>query len=342
MRSALILALLATSAFACSVPVFRYALEHWAADGYQVEIAHRGPLSEGDRALVAKLKGSSFTNIAVKEVQSTESSPRVVVKLPASIPAAREVWSAPLNAATVDAVLDSPMRQEIATKLGDGDSGVWVMLESGDKAKDDATAKVLAEELENLASTLALPQLDDQDIKNGLVSVPDEGLRLSFEVLRLSRDNAAEQLLVHTLLATEPDLKDLRGEPMVFPVFGRGRVLYALVGRGINANNLATAAKFLIGSCSCQIKEQNPGMDLLMTADWKTLLKTDKLLDEHLPTLEEIKNMKPILVPIPERPAAKVEANATASGLQGVPVITIAGVLGLLVVAVLIVRARRK
>ena len=315
MKRALILALLTTSAFACSVPVFRYALEHWAADGYQVEIAHRGPLSEADRALVAKLKGSSFTNIAVKEVESTEASPRVVVKHPASIPAAREVWAAPLNAATVDAVLDSPMRQNIATKLGDGDSAVWVLLESGDKAKDDASAKLLAEELENLASTLAPPQLDDQDIKNGLVSVPDEGLRLSFEVLRLSRDNAAEQLLVHTLLATEPDLKDLRGEPIVFPVFGRGRVLYALVGRGINANNLATGAKFLIGSCSCQIKEQNPGMDLLMTADWKKLLKAEQLLDEHLPTLEEIKNRKPILVPIPERPKAKTEASAPTTKL---------------------------
>ena len=31
-RPLLILLLAATSAFACSVPVFRYALEHWEAD----------------------------------------------------------------------------------------------------------------------------------------------------------------------------------------------------------------------------------------------------------------------------------------------------------------------
>jgi hypothetical protein len=176
-----------------------------------------------------------------------------------------------------------------------------VLLESGDKAKDDAVAQLLDRELNRLGETMELPKLDDQDIKNGLVSVPDDGLRLSFSVLRLARDNAAEQFLMQTLLATEPDLKEVR-EPMVFPIFGRGRVLYALVGKGIRADNLGEAARFLIGSCSCQIKEQNPGIDLVLSADWKKLLKANKLLDEALPTLSEIEGLKPILVPIPARP----------------------------------------
>ena len=193
MKLVIALTLLSVHAFACSVPVFRYALEHWAADAYQIEIAHHGQLSAADQALVTKLTQSKVSNIAVKHIDSTDATPRIIVKHPAVFGQPREVWSAPLNAASVEAVLDSPVRQEIATKLGDGESAVWVLLESGDKAKDDAVAQLLDRESTRLAETMELPKLDAQDIKNGLVSVPDDGLLLSFSVLRLSRENAAEQ-----------------------------------------------------------------------------------------------------------------------------------------------------
>jgi hypothetical protein len=242
---------------------------------------------------------------------ATDAAPRVIVKHPALLSNPREVWSAPLSSTTVDSILDSPMRQEISEKLGSGDSAVWVMIDSGDKAKDDAAAQLLEKELARLAETMALPKLDDQDIKNGLVSVPDDGLRLSFPLLRLKRDNPREQFLIQTLLATEPDLRDLK-EPMVFPIFGRGRVLYVLVGKGIRADNLGHAADFLIGSCSCQIKEQNPGVDLVMSADWQKLLKVDALLTDELPKLSDIEGLKPILVPLPARKAPDSATNEKA------------------------------
>ena len=310
---ATVLVLLATPSFACSVPVFRYALEHWAADAYQVEIAHRGALTEADAALVKRLSEAKQTNIAVKLMDSSDALPRVIVKHPSSLSQPREVWSAPLTAATVEAILDSPMRREISEKLGSGDSAVWVLIESGDKAKDEAVVQLLEQELTRLAETMALPKLDDQDIKKGLVSVPDDGLRLSFPLLRLARDNSAEQFLIQTLLATEPDLRDVH-EPMVFPIFGRGRVLYGLLGKGIRADNLGHAADFLIGSCSCQIKEQNPGVDLVMTADWQKLLKVDAPPTEELPKLSDIEGLKPIIVPIPQRRMA-TQPGATKSAV---------------------------
>ena len=42
-------------AAACSVPVFRYALERWPADMYRLVVFHRGALSEGQQAEIAKL-----------------------------------------------------------------------------------------------------------------------------------------------------------------------------------------------------------------------------------------------------------------------------------------------
>lgn len=336
MKFLLILVLSAANAVACSVPVFRYALEHWAPDAYQVEVIHHGTLSDEEQALVRQLAAAKTTNITLKQSEAGTGTTRLVVKHPASLAQPREVWSTTLTAESVQALLDSPLRQEVATKLAEGDSAVWVLLESGDKAKDDPAAQLLERELQRLASTMELPALDDQDIKNGLVSVPDEGLRLSFPLLRLSRHDPAEAFLIQSLLAAEEGLAEV-SEPMAFPIFGRGRVLYALVGKGIRADNLGQAAKFLIGSCSCQIKEQNPGIDLVMSADWKKLLKTDTLLDEELPKLSDIEGLKPILVPIPERAVTATAANGGRSKL-----VSAGAVVVLLAAAILIRRARSR
>ena len=46
------LASLACPVRACSVPVFRYALENWPADPYRVIVFHQGALSPQEQALV--------------------------------------------------------------------------------------------------------------------------------------------------------------------------------------------------------------------------------------------------------------------------------------------------
>ena len=48
--------LAAGPASACNVPVFRYALERWKPDAYEVHVFHKGPLSERDRAAVRLLE----------------------------------------------------------------------------------------------------------------------------------------------------------------------------------------------------------------------------------------------------------------------------------------------
>jgi hypothetical protein len=51
-------------------------------------------------------------------------------------------------------------------------------------------------------------------------------------------------------------------------------VLYALVGAGITADNIREAGAFLVGACSCEVKRQNPGTDLLMAVDWDAQIGT--------------------------------------------------------------------
>ena len=53
---AVALALQSASAVACSVPVFRYALEQWQADSLQLVVFHRGELSAEHQALVSRIE----------------------------------------------------------------------------------------------------------------------------------------------------------------------------------------------------------------------------------------------------------------------------------------------
>ncbi len=95
------------------------------------------------------------------------------------------------------------------------------------------------------------------------------------------------------LLGSEPDLNEL-SQPMAFPVLGRGRVLYALVGRGISREMIGVASTFMVGPCSCQVKDQNPGFDLLLQFDWNA-----RVSGAELSPPQPERSQQPILLTIP-------------------------------------------
>ncbi|HZT82652.1 MAG TPA: hypothetical protein VFA26_20655 [Gemmataceae bacterium] len=261
----------AALAVACDTPVFRYALESWPADPYRATVYHHGPLTAAERATVKALEEQAarcnltvrFVDVAQHPEEApadlADELPHLVVRLPATAQVQADVWSGPLSADILRALVDSPARRQVAERLLAGDTAVWVLLRSGDAKKDGAAERTLRAELEQMRTSLK-PSAPEG-------SSPE---KLAFSVVRLDRADAAEALLVRALLASEPDLAGRPG-PMVFPVFGRGRVLYALVGDGITAENLRRAGSFLVGACSCTVKRENPGVDLLLTADWPPL-----------------------------------------------------------------------
>jgi hypothetical protein len=112
-------------------------------------------------------------------------------------------------------------------------------------------------------------------------------MKIAVSILRISRKTAAEKGFIEMLLGTEPDLKDeeFKGAPMVFPVFGRGRVLCALVGKGINEENIWDIGAFLCGPCACQVKAQNPGTDMLLAAAWDASIDVAEVPEIELPEL---------------------------------------------------------
>lgn len=335
--AALVVACLAARAgVACNIPVFRYALEQWQPDAYEFLVLHRGPLDPGQQALLERLEATASAsrhpaNASVRTADLTRQDqteaqelweaagspqrlPWIVVRYPVSTRISEPAFSAPLDATVVDAMIDSPARREIVRRIVAGESAVWLLIESGDREKDDAAAATLREQLERSAQKLKLPpQQPDADGD----PLPGDGapeptiqsplpLRLHFSLLRIARDDPAERALVSLLLGSERDLREFR-EPIAIPVFGRGRSYYALVGRGINADNIEANCAFLVGACSCQIKSQNPGVDLLLAADWDALVTGEGALPRKLPeptglgalvAYEEVARREPTETPI--------------------------------------------
>ena len=303
-----------TSVFPCNVPVFRYALERWHADNYDVFVFHKGQLSPESESIVNWLKESSSSKIPysnynvktfdtgtrleepVKNIWESLDSPELpcmVVLNPGSFYMGGSVWSVPLTAETARTLIQSPVRQEIAKRIIDGESAVWILLESGDREKDNAAADILQTQLDKLENTLKLPVIQDDYNFNDFVAINENGpeLRIDFSIIRLSRTESAEAQFIEMLMNSEPDLFDYVSFPMIFPVFGRGRALYSLIGGGINERNIYKACEFIIGPCSCVIKAQNPGVDILMMTDWDAGIRQRWVEDVELPPLTGVSEL---------------------------------------------------
>ncbi|MCA9109973.1 MAG: hypothetical protein KDA52_08510 [Planctomycetaceae bacterium] len=274
---------------ACSVPVFRYALEHWHPDSYVAVVFHRGELTEEQQAVLATLQpqddgefaGANLvvqtvdldaepdeTMISLWEDQETDVLPWVVVNSPLRQGPPTTVWSGELTGEHQSALLKSPIRDELGKRLLSGDSVVWVCLDSGDVSADEDAWNTVTTEVERLENELELPEIEEADLDD--LSLDPAALKLKMSAIRVSRDDAAESFLVASLLRVEPDLlnEPFVNQPMAFPVFGRGRALYALVGDGIAPDTIKEASEFLTGACQCTVKAQNPGVDMLMAVDW--------------------------------------------------------------------------
>ena len=296
--------ILLSTACACDVPVSQYALENWPPFVYEVIIAHQGELPADTEKVLHQLhelsaEESGRANFCVRTADMAGNPGERVLKLwqsagkpvepcillasPQFHDTATIVWSNECSEEAVRVLSDSPVRRQIVRHLLEGAAAVWVLLPSGDAKKDSAAELLItaclkeAEDKLNSEAEGNMPEplstntgVEESSPNNPITNSPPVDVR--FSLLRVSRTDPAESALVAMLEHCEPDLKQYASEPIVLPVFGRGRMLYALVGKGITADNIDRACQFLTGPCSCTIKEQNPGMDMLLSVDWEARL----------------------------------------------------------------------
>jgi hypothetical protein len=138
----------------------------------------------------------------------------------------------------------SPLREKIAGEIMAGRLCVMLFLKSGNPVPDEQRLGIL---------------------RNSVASSPFGSV---ITIVELDRKNMTEKHFINMLLNVEADLKDL-DEPMLFGIFGRFRALEPLVGKGISSENIGLMVDFLTADCSCVIKDDLPGADILFTNRWE-------------------------------------------------------------------------
>ncbi len=285
-------ALISSAAYACNIPVFRYALERWQPDVCELIVFHDGPLTAEQQAWIRTFQSQSadkggdantdvrLSNVAA-EIQPALKAlwaglkhgdrlelPYVVVRSRTGsqrLTGLKSIWRGPLASAMRSAVVDSPVRKELAKRLLAGDSIVWLMVRSQDDARNNALREMVSEQCEQLSAKIELP---DGIGLPGSELFSDVPLTVKFTLLEIDPADPKEQLLVRLFTAYQPDAI-AEGQPLIVPVFGRGRALEVIPADELDARLMEDLTLFLCGACSCQVKEQNPGFDLLLSANWE-------------------------------------------------------------------------
>lgn len=335
---AVLLAAAATSARACNVPVFRWALERWEPDLYELVVFTRGELGEEGRAAVAWLKKCSRIhdaegNFVVGTVDVSKELPQAVEglwkafadrTLPFAVlrypPRARMVeesdvaWSGPLTAVAAKDLVDSPARKKAGEEILAGASGVWILVTCGDRKKDEAALKTVTDAAKLCEKELRLPErppVPDPFFDDEPAAGPK--LKVAFPVVTFDRRDPAEQVFRGMLTNVYPDVaKKFAAEPMLFLMFGRGRAIGPLGGEEINRDQVISGCEFLVGPCSCQIKDQNPGLDILMWVGWDSVFGEEGPASPPLPALAGLTSFLPTTQPATA--AARTSSGPAAAG----------------------------
>ncbi|HEY6170022.1 MAG TPA: hypothetical protein VI454_18435 [Verrucomicrobiae bacterium] len=255
---------------ACSIPVFRYALDRWPADNFRLEVSAADAKSEPVTRFLRNFGTASALNLEIVRLAADKPGPSRLLFPRSPESAAPAIWSGPLDVAALAQITNCPARREIVRRLLTGDSAVWVLVESGDRATDDAAARTLEKRLHYLEQVAQLPFIDPTDPTSQLGPGPKLGVK--FSVLRIRRDDAAEPLFLKMLAGPKSGLAT-SSEPWIAAIFGRGRVLGAWPVKGFGDEQIEEVSLFLLGACSCQVKRLNPGWDLLLHADWDEQLR---------------------------------------------------------------------
>ncbi len=317
-----------SAAVACNIPVFRYALERWQPDSCELILFHRDALTADQQNMLDKLmeqqiaRGEDTSNsLTLSDLDSptpkhahlwnsirTNSNqkftePYLVVRMKLGKGRVVNGWHGPLSKASKVGILDSPVRRELAQRLLSGHSVVWVVVRADTKpdsltASHNLNAKAdaaLNSSFSWLSNNLELPEgigLPGSELHS---EIP---LLLKFSTLEISREDIKESFLINLFSELQPEASR-RGEDLIIPVFGRGRALEVIPASVLTTPLVKDLTVFLSGACSCQVKEQNPGFDLLMTVDWNTKLFGKGNAPPPLRSDRDRINQKPELLTIP-------------------------------------------
>ena len=86
-------------------------------------------------------------------------------------------------------------------------------------------------------------------------------------------------------------------------------MLDAIDAKELSSQTVMNACQYMVGECSCTVKTQNPGVDLLMAANWSEALGGDTVV-----IVDTQADLSPQLVEIPRGTTADSPAKSLQSG----------------------------
>jgi len=239
---------------ACTTRVSEWILLNAIPNKYTLICFHNGPVSETLRkqnlSIGNKIKSANirFKTVSRKDIKEPYYGLYFEDRL----------FSRYNNPDEFRNLITSPLRDKIAAELMAGKLCVMVYLKTDNNEKDEKGLFTL---------------------QKALAASPFGKIITVFE---LSRNTTEEVHFATLLLNVEDDLKGIQ-EPMLFGVIGRFKALEPLLGRGISEENITLMIDYLIAECSCLIKDDLPGTDILFTDKWENPQPAllNKIIDDN-------------------------------------------------------------
>jgi hypothetical protein len=248
-----ILIIAAFISLACTTKVSEWVLLNGIPADYALIYFHKDQVTETEKQQNTKIEeGIKGANIQFKNmVKSDISRPFYGLYYK------KRLFSKYEDPGMVAGLTTSPLRERIAKELMAGKLCVIVFLKTGDQEKDNSKMQIARQAL-------------DSSPFGKIITL-----------IELNRNDKTENHFTSMLLNVESDLKSIN-EPMLFGIFGRLRALEPLVYKGITEENIKLMISFLTADCSCLIKDNLPGTDILFTGNWENpaTALVNKILDD--------------------------------------------------------------
>jgi hypothetical protein len=249
-----IILLAALISLACTTRVSEWVLLNALPNQYTLVYFHTGAVSESVKKQNQKLaEGISTANIQFKTVNR-----RGIAEPYYGLYYEGRIFSTYKTVDDLKGLTSSPLREEVAAELMAGKLCVMLYLKTDNREKDEKGLNTLRSTIESSPFAKIIT------------------------VVELSRNSKEEHHFASLLLNVEDDLKDIQ-EPMLFGIFGRFKALEPLLGRGISEENIKLMIDYFTAECSCLIKDDLPGTDILSLDQWENpqAALLNKIIDDN-------------------------------------------------------------
>lgn len=224
---------------ACTTKVSEWVLLNADQGQYTLVYLHRNQITEKTKADNADLQKS----VSDANVRFREASKEDAIQPYYALYYGNRLFTRYDSPDQMKGLANSPLREKIAAEIMKGKLVVMLYLNTGIKEKDEKGIARVRKAIDSSPFGAIIP------------------------VVELNRNDPAEKHFISMLLNVESDLKDIN-EPMLFGIFGKFKALEPLVAGGITEENVNYMIEFLTADCSCLIKDDLPGTDILYAGKW--------------------------------------------------------------------------